>query len=133
MQGAGERDVVDVVTRLLGHRSLLAPARHPPVDQPRVAIETDIGTETEPLGDPGTHALEEHIGGGDEVQRDVPARRVLEIDADRAPVSSQERAERIRRSADTIHPDDLGSHVAEQHAAKRHGSDGFEFDDAQSV
>ena len=55
---AGERDVVDVVAGGLRHRTVLAPAGHAAVDELRVAGETHVGAETEPLGHARAVALE---------------------------------------------------------------------------
>ena len=81
---AGERDVVDVVAGRVRERAVLAPAGHPPVDQPRVAGEALVGTEPEPLGDAGPEALDERVGLLDQPQHALDAVGVLQVDADRS-------------------------------------------------
>src|SRR5213595_3681202 len=49
VQRAAERDVVDIVSRGMRERPGLAPARHAPVHQPRIAAQRYIGTELEAL------------------------------------------------------------------------------------
>jgi len=63
VQRAGHRAVVDVVTGLGGQRPVLPPARHPPVNQPRVACLDDVGPEPEPLGDARPESFHERFRG----------------------------------------------------------------------
>ncbi len=63
---AGERDVVDVVAGGLRVRAVLTPARHPAVDELRVAGEARVGPDPESLGDAGPEALDERVGLLDE-------------------------------------------------------------------
>ncbi len=71
----------------LRHRAVLAPAGHAPVHELRVAGETHVGAEAEPLGDAGPEALDERVGPLDEPQHGLDAVGVLEVDADRAPAA----------------------------------------------
>src|SRR5213079_1819118 len=65
VQRAAERDVVDIVSRGMRERPGLAPARHAPVHQPRIAAQRYIGTELEALHHAGPKALDERVGSID--------------------------------------------------------------------
>ena len=75
VQGAGDGDVADVVTGSLRERTVLAPAGHPAVDEPRVAGEAVVRAQAEPLGDAGAVTLQEHVGALDEGERGRDGRR----------------------------------------------------------
>ncbi len=90
VQGAGDGDVADVVTGRLRERAVLAPAGHPAVDEPRVAGETVVGAEAEPLGDAGAVALEEDVGLLDEGERGREPVGVLEVEDDGGATAAQQ-------------------------------------------
>ena len=96
---AGERDVVDVVARGLRHRTVLAPPGHAPVDELRVAGEAHVGAEAEALGHAGPEALEQRVGALDELQHELDALGVLQVDADRAAAAVQRLEVRPCRTA----------------------------------
>ena len=52
-------------------RTVLAPAGHPPVDQPRVAREAVGRPEAQPLGHAGPEALDEDVDSPTQVEHDV--------------------------------------------------------------
>ena len=134
---AGQRDVVDVVARGLRHRAVLAPTRHPPVDELRIACEADVGAEAEALGDTRPEPLEQCVGAVDELQHELDALGVLQVDADRAPPAIQRleihlvelRGVDLLRAVDA---DDVGAHVRQQHSRERSRSDTGELDDLDS-
>ena len=72
-QHARDREVVDVVADVGGERTVLAPAGHARVDEPRVARPARVGPDAEPFGDAGPEALEQHVGLL--AQRAAPPRR----------------------------------------------------------
>ena len=80
---AGERDVVEIVTGGLRERTVLAPARHAPEHEPRIAREADVGTEAESLHHAGPEALDQRVGLLDEAQHHLDAGGTLEIHARR--------------------------------------------------
>ena len=75
VQGAGERDVVDVVAGVPRQRPVLAPAGHPAVDQPRVAGVAVGRPDPEALGDARPVALDQHVRVLDQTQHAPPGRR----------------------------------------------------------
>jgi hypothetical protein len=133
-----EGDVVDVVPRGLGVRAILAPAGHPAVDDPRVAGEAVLRAEAEPLGDPGPEPLHDDVGLFHQPEHGLDPIRVLEVDADGAPVAGEHVLRRVGRVAAAhgrrpLDADDVGAHVAEEHGAERAGPDPGELDDLHPV
>jgi len=124
---ARERDVVDVVPRRVGHRARLAPARHPAVDEPRVAGQARVRADAEPLGDAGPEPLEERVGRLDKAEQRLDALRALQVDADRAPVPVQDRhSARVKAVLNRLDPVDaqnVGAQVGEHHRRERAGPD----------
>ncbi len=89
VQRAGERNVVDVVAGAAGIGAVLAPAGHPPVDEPGIASEADIGADTEPLGHAWTVTLDEGVRGvGEREHRGHPG-RILQVDGHRPPAAGE--------------------------------------------
>jgi hypothetical protein len=133
-QRAGEGDVVDVPSRRLGDRPVLAPAGHPPVDQRRPPGQARVRPEAQPLGDAGPEALDQGIGPLDQPQDRVPPLRVLQVDADRAAAPGVDVPARCG-PADRVGPVDpqhLGPHVGQHHGGERAGPDPRQLDDAET-
>ena len=74
-QDAGQGDVVDVVAGGVGQGPVLAPARHARVDEARVALEADVGAETQPLHYARAEALDQHVGLLDQTKQSPRHRR----------------------------------------------------------
>ena len=115
-------------------RPVLAPPGHPSVDELRVAGEALVGTEAEPLGDPGAEALDEGVGARDQLEGEVDAGRRLEVDADRAPTPVEHVGVGARRAlaahgVDPVEADDVGTEVREHQPAERPGPDAGQLDD----
>jgi hypothetical protein len=133
VQRAGQRDIGDVVPGLLGHRPVLAPARHPPVDELRVAREAFRRPEAQPLGHPRAVPLDQHVGRGRQVERRRHRLRALEVQNHRF-LAAAEHIEPLgarrfpRRRA--VHPDDLGTEVREDHPGERPRAEPGELHDA---
>jgi hypothetical protein len=120
VQRAGDRDVGDVVPGRLGERPVLAPAGHPPVDQPRVPRLAVGGADAEPFGDPGPVPLEQRVRALGEPQHHLGAPRVLEVHDDALLAAVGDVGHRRRgRGTGPVHPDHLGAEVGEQHRAER--------------
>ena len=135
---AGERDVVDVVTGGLRHRTVLAPSGHPPVDELGIAGEALVGTEAEALGDAGPVALDERVGLLDETQHELDALGVLEVDTDRPPPAVHRLEVRLVEHARVDLPGpvdahDVGAHVGEQHPGERPRPDAGQLDDLHAL
>ncbi len=130
-QGAGDRDVVHVVPGRRRQRAGLAPAGHPAVDQPRVALEAHIGAEAEPLGGAGAHPLDEHVGLRDQVEHGRDRLGVLQVerDAGTAAVEQVGRAAGQRLPARPLDADHVGAEVGQDHAGVRAGADAGDLDD----
>jgi hypothetical protein len=123
LERASQRDVIDVVTRGVGHRPFLAPTRHASVDEPRIPFETNFGTEAEALHDTRPKSFDDHIGLLDESQHDLDAFGFLQIDSDTSTTTGEYVSWRFTGVATTnairpIDPDDLGAHVRKHHPAE---------------
>jgi hypothetical protein len=131
---AGQGDVVDVVAGPLGEGAVLAPPGHATVDKAWVALQADVGAETEALGDSGPEPLEEGVGPLHEVQHHPDAVGVLEVDGDRELPTVEE----IGVGAGTTGPgavdaDDAGAEVGEDHPAEGGRADPCELDDRHAL
>jgi hypothetical protein len=85
-----DRDVVEVVPRRLRERPLLPVSGHPAVDQAAVSLEARIRSESEPLGDPRTKALQQDVGTRDEVQDQCRCTGTPKVDANGPPSAAKE-------------------------------------------
>ncbi len=132
-QRAGEGDVVDVVSRGLRHRTVLTPAGHAPVHEPRVPGEARVGPDTEPVGDPGPEPFEERVGFADQTKDGLDPVGMLEVDADGAAVAVQDRdptgVEAPVDGLDAVDPQHVGAHVGEEHRRERPRAAPDELDD----
>ena len=113
----------------------LAPARHAPVDELRIARETDFRPDTEALGHAGPEAFDQRIRAVNEPQQRRNARRTLQVERDR-PSVAQQGVDRIgfpgwRRG--TVDADDRRTHVGKHHGAERRWTQPREFDDPDSL
>lgn len=130
-EGAGERDVGDVVVGPLGERPVLAPAGHPPVDEPRIAGQRRVGTDTEAFGDARPVALDQDVGALDQIEHPGGSVLGLEVDEHGAFVAVGEVVRGVDaqpRTAGPVDPDDVGAEVGQEHRGERAGSDACQFD-----
>ena len=98
---------------------LLAPARHPAVDEARVAGEALVGPDAEPLGHAGPEPLEERVGTVGEPGAGRPRhRRRLEVDRDRAAAA----AEHVEASACRVAADGTATRSTRMTSAPRSAS-----------
>src|SRR5665647_1610954 len=67
-----------------GQDGPLAPSGHPPEDQSRVAFEAHLGAQTQTLHDPGAVALDQDVGGVDQLEHQLDALGRLQVHRDRA-------------------------------------------------
>ena len=134
VERAGDRDVVDVVPSGLGQWSVLTPARHPAVDQLAGCGRGTLGAEAETLGDAGAETLDQDVGLLDEVEDDLDAARILEVDRHRWTAAREDVLLGDRHlhgvAAGTIDANDVSAEIGEQHAGERTGPDADELDDA---
>ena len=138
VQGARQRDVVQVVSGRPGERSVLSPSGHPAVDHPRIPGRTILRTEAETFGDAGPEPLDERVGAVDEAKHGLDAGGVLEIDRDARPAAVEEVEVRGHVDAEpgvgqAIDTHDVGAELGEEHRAHRTRSDARELDDSQSL
>lgn len=65
MQRSGKRKVVDVMTGGTGQGAGLPSARHPTINQARVADQADIRPQAEALHDPRPKTFDQSVGASD--------------------------------------------------------------------
>ena len=82
VEGAGQRDIVDVMAGGMGIGARLAPAGHAAINQFWIVGEQGFGAKAEPFGDAGAEALDQAIGGFDELADLGLAFGGFQIDAD---------------------------------------------------
>ena len=95
-----------------------------------------VVADAEPIRDPGSEGLDEHIGGVGQLQEGVEARSVLQIDGHRAlrAVPDGEAAVVAERVATgRFDLDDVGALLGEELHAERAGDPPREVEHAQSV
>jgi hypothetical protein len=79
-EGTGQGHVIDVVSRRLGVRSILAPSGDSGVHQAGIAVEADIRAQTKTLGDTGTIPFQENVGPVNQPERSGHAIGMLQVD-----------------------------------------------------
>ena len=137
-QRAAQRHIVEIVARGLRQRTVLPPAGHAAVDEPRIAPRAFGGAEAEALHDPRPIALDQRVSRLDEAQRLLDRFRALEVEGDHPLAAPKglvgERASRIAegRLVGANDCNHLGAEVGEHAAGERTWADAFELDDAQA-
>ena len=133
VQGAGAGDVTDVVPHRRRQRAVLPPAGHPGVDQPRVAAQADVGSDTEALGHSRAEALDQHVRGVGQPEQRVHRARVLEVEHGGLAAAVQQLT--LGPGAAGPGPVDAqhgGALVGEQHGAERPGPDARQLEHPQA-
>lgn len=124
-QQARQRHVVQVVASGPGERAVLAPARHPAIDQLGVARRAFGGAEPQPFHHAGAKAFDQNVGLADQIQGARLAAGRLQVgDLDRlAPVQRVGRrpAQRLRPGGllGPCQRNHLGTHVGQHHGGQR--------------
>lgn len=134
-QGAGEREVGDVVSGALGERPVLAPAGHPAVDELRIAGEAGLGPDAEAFGDAGAVALDQDVRAFDEVQDAGRTLVALEVQENGALVAVGEVGRGIDaepRATGPVDAYDVRPEVRQQHRGERSGPDARQLDDTDT-
>ena len=128
-QRPGQREVVEVVAGAGGERSVLAPAGHAGVDEPRVAGRAGVGPEAQPLRHTGAEALDEHVGHLRQAQRRLDTLGPGEIERDAAAPAVHRPGRGHRPGAGAVDPQHVGAEVGEHHPGMRHRPDAGELED----
>ena len=116
MQGAGQRDIVEVVAGGLCHGSFLAPARHAAIDQGRVLLQADLRAQAQAFHDAGAVALQQGVGLAHQLQDGVHPLRCLQIHADAALAAIEKVQSRLLGVAEhaapgPLHADNVCAHI----------------------
>src|SRR3546814_12244247 len=75
---------LEIVSRALCQRPVLAVAGDPAIDQPRVALQADIGADAEPFGNPRPKAFDQHVGAIDQIEQDRDRTGLFEVEREAA-------------------------------------------------
>ncbi len=133
VQRTADRDVVEVMARGLGKRAVLAPAGHAAIDQLRVAREAGLGPEAHALGHPGAEALDQDVGGPEQVQHQVHALGAPQVDREAVAVAAEVGRVGVGShrpgARDAQH---LGALVGEKHRAERRRPEAGQLDHPQA-
>ena len=119
-----------------GQRSVLAPSRHPPVDELGVAGEHRVRPDAEPFGHAGPEPLDQRVGALGQPQHDLGRAGLAQVEGD-GPATAPERAgrqaaEHAALAGQLVDAHHLGAEVGQQHPEERHRPERGQFDDANS-
>ena len=132
-QRARECDVIDVVPGRLGERPGLAPARHPAVDEARVARQHRIGAKPQALHDTRPKTFDQRVGGIEQLRCGLGAVLLLEVEHEGAPAAAGHVALVWLRRTGPVDAHHVRAHVGEQHGGERPRPDPGKLHDAQSA
>jgi hypothetical protein len=99
---------------------MLSPTRHAPINEARITLVADFGTETESLHDSGPHGINQRVRTLDQAQDRFHALRMLEVDGHGgAPASPHVGFRTCKLKAEScrlgpINTDDVRTHIREQ-------------------
>ena len=131
MERPGDGDVVHVVSGRLGIGPELTPAGHAAKDQFRIALQGHLGTQAEPLHDPGAEAFEDDVCGLEQLEAGLDGGWVLQVQAHGAPAPGGDVGRTASALALTVDPHHVRAKVRKEHAAEGAGPDAREFDDLE--
>jgi len=77
------------VAGAVSERAGLAPAGHPPVDEPRVARANHVGSDPQPLHDAGTKALDQYVRPVGQLEQGGAAGLPAKVENDRGPTPTE--------------------------------------------
>ncbi len=125
--------VCNVVPGGVCERSVLTPARHPPVHQPGVAGEAVPRPDPQPLGDAGPEPLDQHVRAFREVERRPRAVRRAQVEYHRPFPAPQKLSPGHRSGLGSVDAYDVRTHIRQHHRAKRRRADPRELHHSHSV
>ncbi|KAG0770756.1 hypothetical protein G6F22_017122 [Rhizopus arrhizus] len=98
VQGAGDGDVVQIMAGRLRQRTVLPPAGHASVHQPRIARQAFVGPQAQPFHDARPEPFEQGVGLVQQPQYDIGRAGLLEVQRDRAAASVDDGAAAAQES-----------------------------------
>ena len=131
-QHAGLRQVVDVVARRRGQRSVLSLPGDASEDQPRIDRRAMVGADAEPLASAGSKAVQQQSAlaatSSSACGCVLTSKSTIRLPA----VQQVAVLRRHRQTAGAARPHHIGDQVGEHHRRMRPGSDTAEFDNSHS-
>ncbi|KAG1183377.1 hypothetical protein G6F35_015362 [Rhizopus arrhizus] len=123
VQGAGDGDVVQIMAGRLRQRTVLPPAGHASVHQPRIARQAFVGPQAQPFHDARPEPFEQGVGLVQQPQYDIGRAGLLEVQRDRAAASVDDGAAAAQESGrEPVNADHVRAHVRQHHGAERAGA-----------
>jgi hypothetical protein len=114
--------------------SSLAPAGHPPVDDPWVLGRALDRPETESFCHARAKALEDRVGNAAHAEDDSDTLGVLQIQGERTSVPEEHAVQTVTcLGSRPLDADDLRTHVGQHHSAEGSRSDSTQFHDANAI
>ena len=116
----------------------LAPPGDAAVNKARIDPVALLGSDAQPLGNPGTKALDEDVGFGDEIEDEIASGILLQVgELDSSPskgrVDAPGRREAQTSPGRALNTDHLGSEIGEHHGRVRPRPERCEFDHSNPV
>src|ERR1700728_4301853 len=138
MEGPRHREVVDVVSNLVGKRPCLPPTSHAAVDKFWIGRQADLRTEAKALHNSRSKTLYQGVGLFDQPQHCGSRPWRLEIDAYGSSTPIRDRETRVSfnteiRDFGAVQSDHLRTHIRQHRGAKWNRADRPEFNDFVSV
>ena len=128
-------DVVEVVAGAARPGALLAPPGHAPIDERRASGQGGLRRQAEALHHTRAEALDEHMRFGDEVEDELPARVLPNVDDDTGAATARDVAQWIPQhetGPGGLDPDALGAKIGEHHRGEGCRPDASHLDETQT-
>ena len=128
-------DVVKVVPGRACPGPVLTPPRHPSVDQRRPAREASLGREPEPLHHSGPESFDEHVRLRDEVEDEIAACFLPDVDDDTRAAAARDVAHRVaerQAGPGRLDADALSAEVGQHHRREGSRADPCHLDEAHA-
>ncbi len=130
----GEREVIGVVSRARGERSVLPVPRDATVHEAWVIGAQRVGAEAQALHDARAQPLQHHVDAAREAPRDREIVGLFEVQRDRAFAAPEEItrvAEAERCFHGPIHADHVGAEIGQDHPRERRRPNRFDLEHPQ--
>ncbi|MCY1435205.1 hypothetical protein D9M71_512910 [compost metagenome] len=137
VQRTGQGDVIVVMAGRVGHRAMLPPAGHAPVDQARVTGTAFFRPQAQALHDTRAHTLDQDVGTFDELEYDFTPFWCFQVSHDRALATVERVAHGIFLTGDrggctALDSDHIGAQIGQVHGTERPWADATNFYDLDS-
>ena len=123
IEGAGEREIVDVMSCARSQRAGLPPPAHARINQTRIGFAEYFGTESEPFHRARSIPFDKNVCLHRQIANEIVSVGRFQIDRHRGAVAIKKVELRIAAKrapgAEAFNAQDVGAQIGEQHGAKR--------------